>query len=166
MNIKTLVKIAVLILVLISAGKAFAQVQVISDLPGTMTIDGGGTIGGAQYDCISIAPTTPDGDVVTGNNQNWEDIRGAFTVTDAYAYVSTSGTTSAITVDINEAGSTILSTKLTIDFGENDSTTAATPAVISDTALAANAVISVDTDAADSGNTGAGLRVKVCGYYN
>lgn len=166
MQIKPLVKIAVLILALISAGKAFAGVNVLSDFPSTATIDGGGTIGGAQYKCIDLFPTTPDGDVVVGTNQYRVTLRSAFTVTDAYAYVSTSGTTSAITVDVNEAGSTILSTKLTIDVGENDSTTAATPAVVSDTALAANAIISADTDGADSGNTGAGLIVQICGYYN
>lgn len=165
MKAQTLAKILVIALMLISA-KAFAGAEVISDLPGTMTIDGAGTIGGAQYDCIDLFPTTPDGDVVAGTNQYRLVARSAFTVESVISYVSTSGTTSAITVDINESGSTILSTKLTIDAGENDSTTAATPAIISDTALAANSVISVDTDSADSGNTGAGLIVQVCGYYN
>jgi hypothetical protein len=53
---------------------------------------------------------------------------------------------SIFTVDINESGTTILSTKLTIDNTENTSTTAATPAVISDTALADDAEITVDVD--------------------
>ena len=138
----------------------------VTDISGATTINAAGTLTGAKYECIDLFPTTPDGDVVVGTNQYRVTLRSAFTVTDAYAYVSTSGTTSAITVDVNEAGSTILSTKLTIDVGENDSTTAATPAVVSDTALAANAIISADTDGADSGNTGAGLIVQICGYYN
>jgi len=156
----------ILLVFLFSVQKANATVEIISDLPSSMTIDGGGTIGGAQYECIDLFPTTPDGDVVAGTNQYRVTLRSAFTVTDAYAYVSTSGTTSAIQVDYNESGTSILSTKQTIDAGENDSTTAATPAVISDTALAANAVISMDTDSADSGNTGAGLIGQLCGYYN
>lgn len=158
--------ILIALFIILASSRAYAISGTISDLPGTMTIDGAGTLNGAQYDCIDLFPTTPDGDVVAGENQYRSVVRSAFTVESVISYVSTSGTTSAITVDINEAGSTILSTKLTIDAGENDSTTAATPAVISDTALAANAVISVDTDSADSGNTGAGLIVQVCGYYN
>jgi hypothetical protein len=65
-------------------------------------------------------------------------------------------------VDINESGSTILSTKLTIDNTETTSTTAATPAVISDTALADNAVITIDIDQIGDG-TAAGLKVYLIG---
>jgi len=50
------------------------------------------------------------------------------------------------TVDINEAGASILSTKLTVDNTATTSTTATTPAVISDAALADDALISVDVD--------------------
>lgn len=66
--------------------------------------------------------------------------------------VSSSGTP---TVDINESGTTILSTKLTCDASEKTSTTAATAAVISDTALADDAEITVDIDTAGTGATGA-----------
>ena len=66
--------------------------------------------------------------------------------------VSSSGTP---TVDINEAGTTILSTKLSCDASEKTSTTAATAAVISDTALADDAEITIDVDTAGTGATGA-----------
>src|SRR3546814_15699413 len=55
----------------------------------------------------------------------------AVTLTAVRASLTTASSSGAVTVDINEAGSTILSTKLTIDQGEKTSTTAATPAVIS-----------------------------------
>jgi hypothetical protein len=62
------------------------------------------------------------------------------------------------TVDINVSGSTILSTKLSIDSGEKTSTTAATPAVISTASLADDAEVTIDIDTAGTGATG----LKVC----
>jgi hypothetical protein len=73
---------------------------------------------------------------------------------------STSGTT---TIDINESGTTVLSTKLTIDAGEKTSTTAATPAVISDSALADDAEITIDIDAVSGGADETGLKVWLIG---
>ena len=67
------------------------------------------------------------------------------------------------TVDINEAGSTILSTKLTFDATETTSKSAATPVVISDTALAANSIITIDVDQLDSGGVAAGLKISLIG---
>ena len=68
-----------------------------------------------------------------------------------------------LTVDINEGGSTILSTKLTFDATETTTTTAATPVVISDTALAADSVITIDVDQLDSGGVAAGLKISLIG---
>lgn len=79
------------------------------------------------------------------------------------ASVTTAPTGSVITVDINESGTTILSTKLTIDATEKTSTTAATPAVISDTSLADDAEITIDFDTVGSTIAGAGLKVWLIG---
>ena len=87
-----------------------------------------------------------------------------FTLTAVRASVTTAGTGSVITVDINESATTILSTKLTIDATEKTSTTAATAAVISDTALADDSEITIDIDTVDSGGVGAGLKVYLIGY--
>jgi hypothetical protein len=65
------------------------------------------------------------------------------------------------TVDINEGGATILSTKLTIDASEKTSLTAATAAVISDTSLADDAEITIDIDVAGTGAKG--LKVILMG---
>lgn len=69
---------------------------------------------------------------------------------------------STFTVDINEDGASILSTKLTIDNTEKTSTTATTPAVISDTALADDAEITVDIDQIGDG-TAKGLKITLIG---
>lgn len=90
----------------------------------------------------------------------------AMTLTGVKASVTTAPTGSVLTVDINEGGSTILSTKLTIDASEKTSATAATAAVISDTALAADAEITVDIDTVGSTLAGAGLKVTLLGTYS
>ena len=70
----------------------------------------------------------------------------AFTITGVSASVTTAPVGSTIICDINEAGSTILSTKLSIDASEKTSTSAASAAVISDANIAADAEITVDID--------------------
>jgi hypothetical protein len=87
----------------------------------------------------------------------------AMTLTAVRASVNTAPTGSVLTVDINEAGTTILSTKLTIDASEKTSTTAATPAVISDSALADDAEITIDIDGVGSTIAGKGLKVWLIG---
>lgn len=88
----------------------------------------------------------------------------AMTVTAVRASLQTaaSGSPSVTTqIDINENGSSILSTKLTIDHGEKTSTTAATPAVVSDASLADDAEITIDLDTVGGGAIG--LVVSIIG---
>lgn len=83
------------------------------------------------------------------------------TVTGVYASLNTVSSSGTPTFDINENGTTILSTKLTIDANEKTSSTAATPAVISDSAIAAFAEVTVDIDVAGTGAKGAKVYLKV-----
>lgn len=85
----------------------------------------------------------------------------AFTLTAVRASLTTASSSGVPTVDINENGSSILSTKLTIDASEKTSTTAATPAVISDASLADDAEITFDIDVAGTGAKG--LKVTLIG---
>ncbi len=88
----------------------------------------------------------------------------AMTLTAVRASLTVAGTTSGLTtIDINEGGNSILSTKLTIDLTEKTSTTAATPAVISDASLADDAEITIDIDAISGGATEKGLKVTLIG---
>lgn len=88
----------------------------------------------------------------------------AMTLTAVRASLTTAQTSGTIfTVDINENGVSLLSTKLTIDNTEKTSTTAATPAVISDSALINDAEISVDIDQIGDG-TAKGLKITLIGY--
>ena len=67
----------------------------------------------------------------------------AFQVTGVSAFCNTAPTGATLTFDIEEAGSSILSTLITIDATEQTSTTASTPPVINDGTLALDAIISV-----------------------
>lgn len=108
-----------------------------------------------------ISLTAPTGAVSTGVTKESFFIPYAATVTGVYASLvtpQTSGT--VITVDINEAATSILSTKLTINNNQKTSITASTPAVISDTSLASGAEITFDVDAIGNG-TAQGLKVYI-----
>ncbi len=85
----------------------------------------------------------------------------AMTLWSVRASLTSASTSGTPTVDINESGVSILSTKLTIDVNEKTSVTAAVPAVISDTSLAFDAEITVDIDVA--GANAAGLKVWLIG---
>lgn len=87
----------------------------------------------------------------------------AFTLSAVRASVTTAPTGSTIIIDINEAGSTILSTKLSIDASEKTSITAASAAVISDTSLADDAEMTIDFDQVGSTIAGAGVKVTLIG---
>lgn len=87
----------------------------------------------------------------------------AFTLTAVRASLATASSTGGpVTVDINEAGVSVLSTKLTIDDTEKTSTTAATAAVISDASIADDAEITFDID--DEGTGAKGLIVTLIGH--
>lgn len=88
----------------------------------------------------------------------------AFYVRSVRASVTTAPVGSTIIIDINEGGTTILSTKLSIDASEKTSTTAASAAVISDRTLASDAEMTIDFDQVGSGTAGAGVKVYLVGH--
>lgn len=123
-----------------------------------------GGSGGAVTESIIIACSDEVTALTAGTNKVTFRMPYAFTLTAVYASLTTAQTSGAIfTVDINEAGASILSTKLTIDNGEDDSATAAAPAVLSDTSLAARAKITIDIDQVGDG-TAKGLKVTLVGH--
>lgn len=83
----------------------------------------------------------------------------AATLLDVRATVNASGTAGLTTVDIRENGTSMLSTKITIDANEYSSATATTPPVISDSSIADDSRISVDVNSLST-NT-AGLKVAL-----
>lgn len=132
---------------------------------GDGTGSGGTGSGGvpAELQCIPIAcgdETTP---ITAGAAKVTFRMPYALKNVTVKASLTTSQASGSIfTVDINEGGASILSTKLTIDNTEDTSATAAAPAVVSDAILAADAKITVDVDQIGDG-TATGLKVYVIG---
>ena len=87
-------------------------------------------------------------------------------VTEVKASVRTATSGSVLTCDIHEAGTTILSTKITIDDGETTSATATTPPIISDNELANDGLIELFMDSRDSGASARGLKLTIFGYIS
>lgn len=87
----------------------------------------------------------------------------AFTLTGIRASINTVSSSGAPLIDVNEAGSTIMTTnKLLIDQSEKTSTTAATAATLTDTSLADDGEMTIDIDTAGTGAKG--LKVCLIGY--
>lgn len=150
--------------------------------PTTSTIGGAATLqlgpgqgaevnsDGTNYKCIifdslkiGIACSDETTAITTGTAKATFRMPCAMKLLAVRASVTTAPTGSTILIDINEGGTTVLSTKLMIDASEKTSTTAATPAVISDAVLADDAEITIDFDQVGSTIAGAGVKVWLIG---
>jgi hypothetical protein len=135
---------------------------------GNVTVEGnllyraGGSFVGMPFE-YSLAISDETTSLTTGTAKVTFRMPCAVTLTAVRASVTTAPTGSTLVVDINEAGASILSTKLSIDASEKTSTTAATPPVISDSALADDAEMTIDIDQLGSTIAGAGLKVTLIG---
>ena len=121
----------------------------------------------AKTECFIIACSDETTALTAATGKAEFQMPYAFTITDVMMTLTTAGTGGTlVTVDINEGGTSILSTKLTTDASEKTSRTAATAAVVSDSSLANNGVITIDVDAIGSTIAGAGLKVYIIGYQS
>jgi hypothetical protein len=113
---------------------------------------------------IGVACSDETTDLTTGTAKVTFRMPYAMSLSGVRASLTTAATGSTLlTVDINESGSSILSTKLTIDASETTSLTAADQAVISDAALANDAIMTIDIDAVGETTPGKGLKVWLIG---
>jgi hypothetical protein len=113
--------------------------------------------------CIAIACGDETTAITTGTAKVTFRMPFAMLLTEVRGSLTTAQTSGSIfTVDVNEGGASILSTKLTIDNTEKTSKTAATLPVISDPNLADDAEITIDVDQVGSA-TAAGLKVYLIG---
>ena len=113
--------------------------------------------------CIPVACSDETTALTVGNGKVTFRMPFPMTLTSVRASLTTAQASGSVfTVDINEGGTSILSTKLTIDNTEKTSTTAMTAAVISYAALADDAEITIDIDQIGDG-TAKGLKVYLIG---
>lgn len=94
--------------------------------------------------------------ITTGTGKAAIRVPVAMYLTGVRGSLATASTSGAVTLDINDSGNSLLSTKLTLDQDEKTSTTAATAAVISSdaNALADDTEITIDIDGAGTGAKG------------
>ena len=127
----------------------------------TAFVRAGVASGVGQVAHFAIACSDETATITTGNAKVTFRMPYAMTLTGVRANVNTASSSGLVTVDINEGGTSILSTKITINANEKTSVTASTPPVISDTALANDAEITVDIDVAGTGAKG--LKIALIG---
>jgi hypothetical protein len=127
-------------------------------------VRGDGSLASLPFELV-VAASDETTALTTGTAKITFRMPRAVTLTAVRASLTTAQASGSIfTVDINEAGISILSTKLTIDNTEKTSTTSATPPVISDVNLADDAEMTIDIDQIGDG-TATGLKVMLIGTY-
>lgn len=140
-----------------------STITTVTDMRQAYGDGGGGGGGGNPIQCIPVACSDETTDLTTGTSKVTFRMPYAFTLSEVRSSLSGAPAGAALVVDVNENGSSILATKLSIDAGEKTSTTAATSAVISDTSLADDAEITIDVDQVGSSSAGKGLKVYLIG---
>lgn len=115
-----------------------------------------------KYEALGFAVSDETTELTVGTAKITFRMPFGMTLTAVRANVVTAPTGSTLIIDINESGTAILSTKLSIDATEKTSETA-TAAVISDSALADDAEITVDIDQVGATFGGAGLKIWLIG---
>jgi hypothetical protein len=119
--------------------------------------------GGGSPEAIQLAASDETTALTTGTAKVTFRMPFAMTLTAVRASLTTAQASGSIfTVDINQGGSSVLGTKLTIDNTELTSTTAATPATITTSALTDDAEITIDIDQVGDG-TATGLKITLIG---
>jgi hypothetical protein len=144
--------------ILVGIGAAMARVGftgAYADLSGLPTIP-------SPADDVFVIPVGDESTALTtGTAKVSFRMPFAATLLAVRASVNTAPTGSTLIVDINEAGSSVLGTKLSIDASELTSTTAASAATITDSSLADDALVTIDIDQIGSTVAGAGLKVSL-----
>lgn len=114
---------------------------------------------------LPLALSDEDTLLTTGTSKVTYHMPAAFTLTDVVASVTTAPTGSNLIVDVNVDGASILSTKVSIDAGEETSLTAASQRVISAAAMASGAKVTFDIDQIGSTIAGKGLKISLIGTW-
>lgn len=113
----------------------------------------GGTLESETF--FTVAATDQSTPLTTGSNKRTFYFPFGVTLTGIAASLRTASSSGTVTVDVNVSGTTIMSSaKLVIDEGEVTTSTAATPPVLTTSAIAAWAPVTIDIDGSGSGAYG------------
>lgn len=109
------------------------------------------TISNVQTNTTTIAISDTTSAITAGTDKQYWNAPYAFTIKSVKATLGTYSSSGLVTVNIKKNGTTIFSTRLTVDAAEYDSTTAATPYVLSTTSISSNDRLTFDIDDAGTG---------------
>ena len=116
-----------------------------------------------QPEVIQVAASDETTAITVGTGKVTFRMPFAMTLTSVRASLTTAQTSGTIfTINVKQNGTTLFSTKPTIDNTEKTTTTAATPSVLSTTALTDDSEITVDVDQIGD-STAKGLKVTLIG---
>jgi len=134
----------------------------LSGLPGLVNSSTAGLARPQDFgDVIVLACSDETTDLADGIARVTFRMPWAATLTGVRLNVNTAPTGSALIVDVNEAGVSVFSTRPQIDISAKTSVGSSVTPVISDSALAADAEITVDIDQVGSTIKGKGLKVAL-----
>lgn len=118
---------------------------------------------GYQSFCVAASDETTQ--LTTGTAKITWRTPYAFTLVDIKASVTENPTDATLIADVNEAGTSIMTTnKLQIETAEETTEDATTQPTLTDTSLAADAEMTIDIDQIGSTLAGEGLKVCLIGY--
>jgi uncharacterized protein YprB with RNaseH-like and TPR domain len=118
----------------------------------------------SQVEVIQLSCSDLSTALVAALSVGYFRVAKPFILTEIRASLLVVSSSGVVTVDINKNGSSILSTKLTIDANEKTSLTAAAGYVITDPAMTNDDEITFDIDTAGTGAKG--LIVTLLGIYS
>jgi len=108
---------------------------------------------------MSFAISDETTQITTGTSKLTVYVPYAATITDVQVSLSQSGSATINTFNIKKNGTTIFSTKPTIDINEFHTSTAATPRVITGTSVSIYDKLTVDIDTIGTGSAGAKIYI-------
>ena len=153
-------------------GSTVEQIEIAADavisskiLDGTITLADVSTA--AKTECIMLAASDESTALTVATDKVKFILPYAFTLTGISASVTTAPTGATLIVDVNEGGTSIMTTnKIVIDVSETSTATAATAPTLTDSSLASGSLITIDVDQIGSTVAGAGLKVYLTGYQS
>ncbi len=107
-----------------------------------------------------IALSHPDGTISAATGVVTFPVPADVEVADLLLFVTEPSTSGNVVADVNLGGTSVLSTKITVEQGENSSSTAATPYVFTRTSWDQGEVLTIDFDSAGLNAEGASITIR------
>jgi hypothetical protein len=116
-----------------------------------------------HQEAVIVACSDETTDLTTGTSKMTFRVPYNFYVQEVRASLTEASTGSSVIADVNDDGTSILSTEVSVDAGETTSQTASVLPVISSPLISDNSEVTIDIDQVGSTTAGKGLKVTLSG---